>query len=559
MGENADIINISLGLGQTCPRAGPDTDLGAEINRLVKGGKLIFAAASNTGNNGDQSWLANHEGVFCIHAASERGGQVSGLNPAPSPVLDNFATLGHDIDSFWDGKHRSISGTSFASPVAAAIAANVLEFAKREAGDGIARFFQRYETMRELFRRRMVARIDGYDYLTPWSEGLWDGRCNADICQDLRSISKCGFDSAEQGHRLSPRQRLPSPNQPGLPRTQKARPEGRQDFEIAIICALKVEHDAVEALLDEEFEGDGFSYGKAPGDFNAYTTGRIGQRDVVLAYMPNMGKVTSAAVAANLHMSFRQIKVAFLVGVCGAAPQDAQGRDTFLGDVMISTAVIQVDLGRQYSDAFLRKEALEDTLGRANSEIRAFLQKLEGKRTSRRLEEKTRTYVADLCAEDREYASPTGNDDTLYRADYRHKHQDGYSCPVCVSCNAPDDPVCEVARKSSCAELGCSSGQLVPRKRDRVARPILHFGRFASGDSVMKTGVYRDKIVSKERVVAFEMEGAGSWDCLPTVIIKSACDYADSHKNKAWQRYASATAAACTKAVLDEWRGSQGH
>ncbi|RYP18626.1 hypothetical protein DL765_003833 [Monosporascus sp. GIB2] len=354
-----------------------------------------------------------------------------------------------------------------------------------------------------------------------------------------------------------PPQHRPGPNLPGPPGSQATRPNGRQDFEIAIICALKVEHDAVEAFLDEEFEVDGFSYGKAPGEYNAYTTGRIGQRAVVLAYMPNMGKASSAMVASQLQMSFRQIKVAFLVGVCGAAPRDAIGWETFLGDIMISTAVIQVDLGRQYSDGFIRKDTLEDTLGRANPEIRAFLKKLKGKRTSEKLEGKTRKYVAELCAQDSEYAYPAGNYDNLYRADYRHKHQNGYSCQICVRCNTPDDPVCEVARESSCAELGCSSARLVPRKREGMAHPILHFGRFASGDSVMKSGVHRDKIVSKERVIAFEMEGAGSWDCLSTVIIKSACDYADSHKNKAWQKYASATAAACTKAVLDEWRSSQ--
>ena len=42
----------------------------------------------------------------------------------------------------------------------------------------------------------------------------------------------------------------------------------RNGFEIAIICALPLERSAVEALLDEEYETDGFSYGKAPGDRN---------------------------------------------------------------------------------------------------------------------------------------------------------------------------------------------------------------------------------------------------------------------------------------------------
>jgi nucleoside phosphorylase len=39
----------------------------------------------------------------------------------------------------------------------------------------------------------------------------------------------------------------------------------------------------------------------------------------------------------------------------------------------------------------------------------------------------------------------------------------------------------------------------------------------------------------------------------PCVVIKGVCDYADSHKNKKWQSYAAATAAACMKAFLEAW------
>ena len=85
-------------------------------------------------------------------------------------------------------------------------------------------------------------------------------------------------------------------------------------------------------------------------------------------------------------------------------------------------------------------------------------------------------------------------------------------------------------------------------------KPSIHFGRVASGDTVMKCGQHRDDIAEREKIIAFEMEGAGMWECLPTVVIKSVCDYADSHKSKKWQGYAAVTAAACTKAFLEEWR-----
>jgi nucleoside phosphorylase len=75
----------------------------------------------------------------------------------------------------------------------------------------------------------------------------------------------------------------------------------------------------------------------------------------------------------------------------------------------------------------------------------------------------------------------------------------------------------------------------------------------ASGDAVMKSGEDRDRIAVAEGIIAFEMEGAGVWDSFPCSIIKGACDYADSHRSKVWQRYAAATAAACAKALLNFW------
>jgi nucleoside phosphorylase len=72
----------------------------------------------------------------------------------------------------------------------------------------------------------------------------------------------------------------------------------------------------------------------------------------------------------------------------------------------------------------------------------------------------------------------------------------------------------------------------------------------------MKSGEHRDNLVKSEGVIGFEMEGAGVWDNIPCIIIKGVCDYADSHKNKNWQNYTAATAASCTKALLEYWVGT---
>jgi ankyrin repeat protein len=46
------------------------------------------------------------------------------------------------------------------------------------------------------------------------------------------------------------------------------------------------------------------------------------------------------------------------------------------------------------------------------------------------------------------------------------------------------------------------------------------------------------------------MEAAGLMDSFPCLIVRGICDYADSHKNKKWQEYAAAAAAAYVKELL---------
>lgn len=202
--------------------------------------------------------------------------------------------------------------------------------------------------------------------------------------------------------------------------------------------------------------------------------------------------------------------------------------------MIISDGVVQYNLGRQSPDRFARKDTLSESLGRPNNDIRALLAKLKSIRPRKTLRKKLVGYLEVLQREPELAASYPGTaHDTLFESTYRH------------------------SGKGTCEECGCH-GQLVSRDRLKMeeANPVIHIGKIASGDIVMKSGEHRDKIARQEGVIGFEMEGAGVWDCLPCIIIKGTCDYADSHKSKRWQRYAAATAAACAKALLAEWASS---
>ncbi|KIW09738.1 hypothetical protein PV08_12022 [Exophiala spinifera] len=335
-------------------------------------------------------------------------------------------------------------------------------------------------------------------------------------------------------------------------------PRDRRSFKVAIICALTLEAEKVRAVFDRCWEDEGKRYGKADGDRNTYTTGVMGKHNVVLAHMARMGSVNASAVATGLRSSFPSIQLALVVGICGVVPVHPNTHEEIvLGDIVISTSVIQYDFGRQYPNGFQRKSGVEDSLGRANSEIQSFINMLQVRDNRTRL---TRNLAALLQSEGLQKALPDAkypgaSQDKLYEATYIHRHRLDSSCDQCSS----DGENCY----NSCDEIGCGQARLILRDRHSLPQtgdllhrndtPFIHFGRFGSANTVMKSGEDRDRMAQFDAVAAFEMEGAGVWDQHPTIVIKAACDYADSHKSKAWQGYAAAMAAACVKVFLDEW------
>lgn len=175
------------------------------------------------------------------------------------------------------------------------------------------------------------------------------------------------------------------------------RPSSRGDFHIANICALPLEYDAVSYIFDEFWDEDGDKYGRAPGDPNSYTTGRVGHCNVVLALLPHMGKANAASAAASMRSSYTGLRLAILVGVCGAVPR-SRDSEILLGDVVISKTVIQYDFGRQYSDQFVRKNAVEYNLGRPNKDVRNLVAIFETDRGLDWLEQRTAHFLQQLQA-----------------------------------------------------------------------------------------------------------------------------------------------------------------
>jgi nucleoside phosphorylase len=305
-----------------------------------------------------------------------------------------------------------------------------------------------------------------------------------------------------------------------------ARTLPRQSYAVGIICALDVEKAAVEATLDEEYR----RVEKAAGDDNAYSFGRIGAHNVVVACLPArvMGKVSAAAVVKDMMRSF-PIKVGLMVGICGGVWSERA--DIRLGDVVVSQSngmhggVVQWDYGKMERDGVFRRT------GTLNKPPRPLLNAVQSLKARHMLKDsETSGHLAAMFSKYPRLAHDFGHqkqeNDQLFEAAYQHGKGD-----TCADCNR--DRLCKR-----------------PLREDD--RPQIHYGNIASSDEVVKDGPTRDHIAKDEGILCFEKEAAGLMDTFPCVVIRGVCDYSDSHKNKRWQPYAAATAACYARELLGE-------
>lgn len=292
-----------------------------------------------------------------------------------------------------------------------------------------------------------------------------------------------------------------------------ASPNEHGDYTIAWICALPLELTASRAMFDEEH----VPLLHQLGDGNQYVLGRVGQHNVVMACLPGQYRTANATtVATNLKRSFPNVRATLMVGIGGGSPSQA---DIRLGDIVVGTRVVEYDLGKA-----VRNGQFEATGDRKVPEqlLRSVVSNLRsehGKMTSS-------ARVADLLRSRLpEHARPN-QPDRLFQSAYAHP-ADLQSCD------------------------GCDSAKLQLRSERPSPEPQIHYGVVASGDRVMKDAVTRDQTVGDLGALCFEMEAAGLMDNLQCLPIRGICDYSDSHKNKDWQHYAAAVAAAYARELLE--------
>lgn len=102
----------------------------------------------------------------------------------------------------------------------------------------------------------------------------------------------------------------------------------------------------------------------------------------------------------------------------------------------------------------------------------------------------------------------------------------------------------------TCAK--CDVSRSIYREERETTEPVIHYGVIASGNTLIKDAKFRDSLAERigHQCLCVEMEAAGLVNKFPCLVIRGICDYADSHKNDQWQRYAASTAAAFAVALL---------
>ncbi|KAK1837730.1 g-protein beta wd-40 repeats containing, partial [Colletotrichum chrysophilum] len=298
------------------------------------------------------------------------------------------------------------------------------------------------------------------------------------------------------------------------------------EYTVGWVCALPLEMAAAKEMLDQIHPD--LPHQDA-ADHNNYILGQIQGHNVVIACLPAgiYGTTTAATVAKDLLRTFKSIRFGLLVGIGGGAP--SRTNDIRLGDIVVSQptgtsgGAIQYDRGKTVQDGEFHRT------GSLNSPPQVLLTALSRLQT----EHYTRKsqipqYLSEMVQKTPEmkkkFSYQGSSNDCLYQAEYEHTEQD----------STYDQ---------------CERTHMIQRDARDDTDPVIHYGTIASGNQVIKHGKTRDRLATELGALCFEMEAAGLQD-FPCLIVRGICDYSDSHKNKKWQEYSAATAAAFAKELL---------
>ncbi|KAF5984143.1 hypothetical protein FBULB1_3438 [Fusarium bulbicola] len=316
---------------------------------------------------------------------------------------------------------------------------------------------------------------------------------------------------------------------------EKKRLDSPSFYTIGWIAALAIEQAAARALLDEE-HSEPNNFHPSPSDTNNYIWGRVAQHNVVIASLPAgvYGTTSAATTASDLVHSLPQIRFGLLVGIGGAIARPNDDQDIRLGDVVVGQphgvtgGVVQYDFGKARANGVWERTGSLDKPPAVLLKALANLQAEHEIRPSKipRLVEAMLKANPGMKRPGSNFTYQGSENDRLFPSDY--EHVGGKTCAKC-----------DVSHR-------------IYREERETTEPMIHYGVVASGNTLIKDAKFRDSLAESigHQCLCVDMEAVGLVDKFPCLVIRGMCDYADSHKNDQWQRYAASTAAAFAVELL---------
>ncbi|KAK2605925.1 hypothetical protein QQS21_003651 [Conoideocrella luteorostrata] len=294
-------------------------------------------------------------------------------------------------------------------------------------------------------------------------------------------------------------------------------------YTVAWIAPLEIEAKAASYMLDERHPG---TFPCSRGDDYIYIAGEIDCHNVVIATLPSgqeYGSGSAGALASQVKKCFPSLWFGLLVGVAAGLPHfsSPNPQDIRLGDVLVALpegqnpGILAYDLGKETMDGF-QPLRLGHALAATEPIIRSAIGSIK-----------------------LEYP----NDANCFLPHYERMKNSAHRAGTFLDPGQDRDDLYEFD------EHGVES--LVHREpRTAGQRTRVWYGSIGSGDKVVKNAHVRNELRNTYNVIGLEMEAAGTMNRIPVGVIRGVCDYGDGHKEKIWQPYAAAMAAAYAKAIL---------
>ncbi|KZM27862.1 uncharacterized protein EKO05_0010026 [Ascochyta rabiei] len=310
------------------------------------------------------------------------------------------------------------------------------------------------------------------------------------------------------------------------------------DYHVAWICAVAdLELLPARLMLDEEHPTPPYD---THYDENTYICGSINGHAVVVATCPpgETGNVNAGRLTGSMFKTFRNIRMAVLVGIGGGIPSPEVSEESLenihLGDVVVGwpgdgkPACVYHDRGRSKVDGQFE---LVGTMQNPDWRLTNALGVLASDHELGRATFGDQLARLQRHKKKRKFAHPGLEHDKLFRAAYHHN---GDYTSKCAACRDQSELVERPQRT----------------EEDRQTL-VFHRGRIATGNAVIQDGELRDQIRARcDGALCVEMEAAGVDANRRCLVVRGVSDYADSHKSDVWRSHAAGNAAAFTRELL---------